>query len=208
MNWDINNIPEMIEIVNNEILNGTTSLTKIAIEVFQKNESTLRDAFKKAGYRRTDKKGIYIFDEELYNSIASTKKPKKKVNSTRIVNDIHKKDSASITNAIQIVPKDLNAGIMTNTDVIALKELVSLVEPIKAVIKEYNTRIAHDNVIDIEPIELKLDDKIGVVGKPVGMRIDENVYKEWQEFTNKHKKNFKSHQLLSQALLEFMKKYK
>ena len=37
--------------------------------------------------------------------------------------------------------------------------------------------------------------------------IDENVYKEWQEFTNKHKKNFKSHQLLSQALLEFMKMY-
>ena len=203
MNWDINNIPAMIEIVNNEILNGTTSLTKIAIEVFQKNESTLRDAFKKAGYRRTDKKGIYIFDEELYNSMAITKKPKNKVNSTSIMNDIHKKDSGSITNAIQV-----NTGIMTDADVIALKELVSLVEPIKAVIKEYNTRIADDNVIDIEPIELKLDDKIGVVGKPVGMRIDENVYKEWQEFTNKHKKNFKSHQLLSQALLEFMKKYK
>ena len=208
MNWDINNIPAMIEIVNNEILNGTTSLTKIAIEVFQKNESTLRDAFKKAGYRRTDKKGIYIFDEELYNSMAITKKPKNKVNSTSIMNDIHKKDSGSITNAIQVAPKDLNTGIMTDADVIALKELVSLVEPIKAVIKEYNTRIADDNVIDIEPIELKLDDKIGVVGKPVGMRIDENVYKEWQEFTNKHKKNFKSHQLLSQALLEFMKKYK
>ena len=60
---------------------------------------------------------------------------------------------------------------MTDTDVIALKELVSLVEPIKAVIKEYNTRIAHDNVIDIEPIEIKLDDKIGVVGKAVGMYI-------------------------------------
>ena len=89
------------------------------------------------------------------------------------------------------------------------KYLVPLYENkyIKAVIKEYNTRIAHDNVIDIEPIELKLDDKIGVVGKPVGMRIDENIYKEWQDFTNKYKKNFKSHQLLSQALLEFMKKY-
>lgn len=207
MNWDINNIPAMIEIVNNEILKGTTSLTKIATEIFQKNESTLRDAFKKSGYKRVDKKGIYIFDEELYNSMANNKTAKKKVNSSSIVNDIHKKDSKSITNAIQVAPKDLNTGIMTDTDVIALKELISLVEPIKAVIKEHNTRIADDNVIDVEPIEIKLDDKIGVVGKAVGMRIDENIYKEWQEFTNKHKKKFKSHQLLSQSLLEFMEKY-
>lgn len=208
MIWDINNIPLMIEIVNKEIENGTTSLSKIAVEVFQKNESTLRDAFKKAGYKRLSKKDIYVFDEELYTSMANNKKTKKKVNNNRIANDVQKKDSDCISHAIQVASNDLNTGLMNDKDIIALKELVGLVEPIKNMIKEYNTRIAHDNIIDVDPIEIKLDDKIGVIGKPVGIRIDENVYKEWQEFTNRHKKNFKSHQLLSQALLEFMKKYK
>lgn len=192
---DIGNIIDYI----NEQLSKNRTMKDIEVNDFGMNEKAIRKRLDRRGYKRID--GIYV------KGCNSNKKPKKKVNSTSIANDIHKKDSESITNTIQVAPKDLNTGIMTDTEVIALKELVSLVEPIKAVIKEYNTRITHDNVIDIEPIEIKLDDKIGVVGKAVGMRIDENIYKEWQEFTNKHKKNFKSHQLLSQALLEFMKKY-
>lgn len=226
MIWDINNIPLMIEIVNKEIENGTTSLTKIATDIFGKNESTLRDAFKKAGYKRIDKKGIYLFDEVLYSSIAANKKPKNKPNSSRIASDIHKRDvscnefiaddvnpkgeanSECITTTIQKSPQGQNLLVISDLDVIALKELAGLVEPIKEVIEAYNNRITHDNVIEVEPIEIKLDDKIGVVGKAVGMRIDEEVYKEWQQFTANHKKLYKSHQLLSQALLEFMKKYK
>lgn len=192
---DIGNIIDYI----NEQLSKNRTMKDIEVNDFGMNEKAIRKRLDRRGYKRID--GIYV------KGCNSNKKPKKKVNSTSIANDIHKKDSESITNSIQVAPKDLNTGIMTDTDVIALKELVSLVEPIKEVIKEYNTRITHDNVIDIEPIEIKLDDKIGVVGKAVGMRIDENIYKEWQEFTNNHKKNFKSHQLLSQALLEFMKKY-
>ena len=194
-----NDIENIIDYINEQLSKNRT-MKDIEVNDFGMNEKAIRKRLDRRGYKRID--GIYV------KGCNSNKKPKKKVNSTSIANDIHKKDSESITNIIQVAPKDLNTGIMTDTDVIALKELVSLVEPIKAVIKEYNTRIAHDNVIDIEPIEIKLDDKIGVVGKAVGMRIDENIYKEWQEFTNKHKKNFKSHQLLIQALLEFMKKYK
>lgn len=193
-----NDIENIIDYINEQLTKNRT-MKDIEVNDFGVNERGIRKRLDRRGYKKID--GVYVKGGN------SNKKPKKKVNRTSIANDIHKKDSDSITNSIQVAPKDLNTGIMTDTDVIALKELVSLVEPIKAVIKEYNTRISHDNVIDVEPIEIKLDDKIGVVGKAVGMRIDENIYKEWQEFTNKHKKNFKSHQLLSQSLLEFMKKY-
>lgn len=193
-----NDINDIIDYINEQLSKNRT-MKDIEVNDFAMNERAIRKRLDRRGYKRID--GIYVKGNN------SNKKPKKKVNSTSIANDIHKKDSESITNSIQVAPKDLNTGIMTDTDVIALKELVSLVEPIKEVIKEYNIRIAHDNVIDVEPIEIKLDDKIGVVGKAVGMRIDENIYKEWQEFTNKHKKKFRSHQLLSQALFEFMEKY-
>lgn len=193
-----NDINDIIDYINEQLSKNRT-MKDIEVNDFGMNEKAIRKRLDRRGYKRID--GIYV------KGCNSNKKPKKKVNSTSIANDIHKKDSESITNTIQVAPKDLNTGIMTDTEVIALKELVSLVEPIKEVIKEYNTRITHDNVIDIEPIEIKLDDKIGVVGKAVGMRIDENIYKEWQEFTNKHKKKFRSHQLLSQALFEFMGKY-
>ena len=193
-----NDIENIIDYINEQLSKNRT-MKDIEVNDFGVNERGIRKRLDRRGYKKID--GIYVKGGN------SSKKPKNEVNSASIVNDIHKKDSESITNTIQVAQTGLNTGIMTDADVIALKELISLVEPIKAVIKEHNTRIADDNVIDVEPIEIKLDDKIGVVGKAVGMRIDENIYKEWQEFTNKHKKNFKSHQLLSQALLEFMKKY-
>lgn len=79
----------------------------------------------------------------------------------------------------------------------------------KEVIQEYNKSKTKDNVIDLEPLEIKIDrSKLNGNIKAAGFRIDENILDLWKEFTNENKAEYKVQDLVGQALLEFMNKYK
>ena len=126
---------------------------------------------------------------------------------TDVIQDQKTQDNECITNAIQTTGGSSTA-IIEGIEMESLKEIISMKNELRNVIQWYSKSISNNEIVELEPVEIKLDERIGVVGKAVGMRIDEDIYKEWLEFTKEHNKRFKSHQLLSQALLDFIKKYK
>lgn len=198
------------------------------------NESTVRDVIKKNGYKRDSKNNRKLLKlndvlekKESKNKCITSDIHKKNNVKTKCTIDVVQKDNAinsehytgdiqlnnvrnseCITGDIQIVQDSNTTVLMDVIDIKDLKEIISMKEDLKDIIQAYSNSIANGKVIDVEPMEIKLDKSIGAVGKAVGMRIDEEVYKEWQQFTGRHKDRFKTHQLLSQALLEFMDKYK
>ena len=126
---------------------------------------------------------------------------------TDVIQDQKTQDNECITNAIQTT-RGSSTAIIEGIEIESLKEIISMKNELRNVIQWYSKSISNNEIVELEPVEIKLDERIGVVGKAVGMRIDEDIYKEWLEFTKEHNKRFKSHQLLSQALLDFIKKYK
>lgn len=91
------------------------------------------------------------------------------------------------------------------------QELSELLEPIKLLVKQYNSSITKENIIEVEPIEVKIDkSKLTGEVKPVGFKLYSDVYEKWKEFTNQScykDRNIKAQELLAMALIEYMQKY-
>ena len=102
---------------------------------------------------------------------------------TDVIQDQKTQDNECITNAIQTT-RGSSTAIIEGIEMESLKEIISMRNELKSVIQWYSNSIANSEIVELEPLEIKLDERIGVVGKAVGMRIDEDIYKEWLEFTN------------------------
>ena len=94
---------------------------------------------------------------------------------------------------IQVYNKDI--------DINSLKELIDMIEPLKAIIEEYNKS---KTIIEVSPIELKA--KAVTEVKQKLFKVDVEVVKKWDKFIEEHKE-YKVQQLISLALEEFINKY-
>jgi len=74
---------------------------------------------------------------------------------------------------------------------------------LKEMLRWYNNQ---KNIIDVEELKIDTDKLIGKV-KTTTVRLYSEVWKDFREFMEQYKE-FKSMDLLTQALLEFMQKYK
>lgn len=86
-------------------------------------------------------------------------------------------------------------------DINSLKELIDLIEPIKAIIEEYNKS---KTIVEVNPIQIR--PKAIKEVKQKLFKIDVNVLEQWDKFIADHKE-FKVQQLISLALEEFINKY-
>ena len=86
-------------------------------------------------------------------------------------------------------------------DINSLKELIDLIEPIKAIIEEYNKS---KTIVEVNPIQIR--PKAIKEVKQKLFKVDVNVLEKWEEFVSKHKE-YKVQQLISLALEEFIQKY-
>ena len=212
MEWKELNIKEKFNLLLPGIKAGKSN-TAIGDELGI-SEKTVRETIKKMGLKRDKKDNRILIELSNINENSECITDAIQENTivdiecyTDVIQDQKTQDNECITNAIQTTGGSSTA-IIEGIEMESLKEIISMRNELKSVIQWYSNSIANSEIVELEPLEIKLDERIGVVGKAVGMRIDEDIYKEWLEFTKEHNKRFKSHQLLSQALLDFIKKYK
>ena len=112
----------------------------------------------------------------------------------------------------KVIPRDNNRNIKPkeaiiqkhnkDIDINSLKELISLIEPIKEVIQQYNKS---KNIIEIKTPELNPPNITEVKQKL--FKIDVDVLTKWEQFVADHKQ-YKVQNLISMALSELIEKYK
>lgn len=212
MEWKELNIKEKFNLLLPGIKSGKSN-TAIGDELGI-SEKTVRETIKKMGLKRDKKDNRILIELSNINENSECITDTIQENTildiecyTDVIQDEKPQDNECITNAIQTINNN-NTAVIEGIEIESLKEIISMKNELRNVIQWYSKSISNNEIVELEPVEIKLDERIGVVGKAVGIRIDEAIYKEWLEFTKEHNKRFKSHQLLSQALLEFILKYK
>lgn len=231
ISWEDNSIENLVDYINEQL--NSRKMDLIEKDDFGVNKRVIEKRLARKGYKKVNGFFELKINNSNENSKSITDAIHKRENnsytaaihsddSSSYTDDIHKENSESYTAAIQTRKVVENTSIMDIEVVEFLKDIKNEIQSIKQwqqervlkdkvidkVIEEYEEAKKKEQIIELEPVEIKLDEKIGVKGKAIGVRIDEEVYKDWVEFTKAHNKHFKSHQLLSQALIEFMKKYK
>lgn len=177
MNLEEMKLEEIVEYINKELGKGRT-LKDIETIDFKVNDRVIAKRLSRKGYKRIDNQ--YLYES---NTTVLSKKPYNK--------DLFLKEDN--TNVLPMYNQlDLNK----------LNELISLIDPIKEVIQEYNKS---KNVIEIQNIELK--PKAITEVKQKIFKIDIDVLNKWDKFVLDHKE-YKVQQLISLALEEFIEKYK
>lgn len=193
MEWKKERIEEIKDYINLELAKGRP-MVSIEKEDFEANERVIHKRLVRAGYKKIDNQYI-LSNDVIQVSNNSITKDKDKYNKS-ITTVIQKQEEA--------ISKDFK-----ETDIQALKELISLVEPLKDVIQVYNKSITTEKYIDVEPIEVNIDrSKLSGNIKATGFRIDESILKQWKEFIKNYNGEYKVQDLVGQALLEFIEKYK
>ena len=193
MDWEKERIEEIKDYINLELAKGRP-MVSIEKEDFEANERVIHKRLVRAGYKKIDNQYI-LSNDVIQVSNNSITKDKDKYNK-------------SITSVIQREEEEITKDFK-ETDIQALKELISLVEPLKNVIQVYNKSITTEKYIDVEPIEIKIDrTKLSGNIKATGFRIDETILDYWREFIKNYNGEYKVQDLVGQALLEFIEKYK
>jgi hypothetical protein len=176
MEYNENNIVQIVKFINEELSKGRTMIV-IEKKEFNVNERVITKRLKRKGYTKINNQ--FVLKEGL--------EPQKEIN----------KITKVITNNKSFKQKYNNDINKDN-----LEELISLLEPIKEVIREYNKS---KTFVEVEPIELKVKNITEVKQKL--FKVDIEVLEEWEKFVTEHKQ-FKVQNLISLALEEFINKYK
>ncbi|MFV3031581.1 hypothetical protein [Clostridium botulinum] len=192
---------EQLEYVNNELIKGE-SLRNISSSL-KMSKTTIRDRFKKIGYIFNAEQRQYIKDNYI----------SKEVEYKHNIDIVHKNKIIDNKEIAKHEYKE-NINIFNNADaknkmmdiVSKYNDLVKMIEvssDIKEMLEWYNKQ---KNII--EPAELKIDSNklIGEI-KTTTVRLYGNVWKDFREFMEQYKE-FKSMDIVSMALIEFMEKYK
>lgn len=193
MDWDSNNLDIIVNYINKELDNRT--MIDIENNDFQVNERVIHKRLSRKGYKKVNKKYIKVIPK--YNESITNNENKYNQSITK---DIPRKKEV-----IEVI-KDINS--VKDIDIKLIKELVSLIDPIKEVIQKYNQSITKENIIDVAAIEIVINRKILKNEiKPVGFKLDIEVYEDWKSFTNEFK-DIKNQDLLGMALIEYMNKHR
>lgn len=189
-------LDELAKYINLQLKNGR-NFTEIATKDFSCNESTLRKRLTgKKLYKRIGNKyvrqGQTVYDESRY--IGN-------------INDVRQSVRQDVTdgNTTQII-NETKSQIVTisSSDNEKFLSLISNYELIMKMLDDYkNTKDSFNrsNGLVVElPVEKKKDFRIT-------LRINDAVYEQFKEFADKNKQ-FTIKELISQALKEFIQKYK
>ena len=197
--FDSLNIEEQVEYINKELYNGCT-LTKVC-SLIGIGRSTVRDRFKKVGQRYDGSINQYVRD-----------------NSKTIITGDNSKTEISCDEDKTIVLQDKKQGIIKNrgssntlvTDKKVMNDLLELSsnhDKIMEVITWFESDKDKTNVIEVrEGIKIDLPKETDMEFRKT-VRINDTVWKQFSEFCKEHKE-FKQKDLHSQALLDYIEKYK
>lgn len=189
MEWNVEKIEAIVEFINKELSTGRT-MVNIEREDFRVNERVIHKRLVRKKYKKINNQYISIEDDSI-----EEKESKKS------------KDNKSLTNVIQPT-QSLRMNEFNESDINSLKELITLVEPLKGVIQEYNKSLTSEKYIEVEPIEVHIDRKnLSGIIKQVGFRVDETILEEWKEFIKNYDGEYKVQDLIGEALRQFIHKY-
>lgn len=186
---DSMSIEQLIEYINSELLKGRT-MKDIEISDFEVNERVITKRLSRKGYKRVDNifvKGLKNNGNNEYNKSITPVNMSNRHNNDGLILHGHDKKVAEI---------------MISKHGENLIELAELTDQIKDMLEKYNRE---KDIIEVEAIELK-PRPIGEVKQKL-FKIDVDVIKDWDEFVLNHKE-FKVQQLISEAIKEFIEKYK
>ncbi|EHL1910537.1 hypothetical protein KDH02_004811 [Salmonella enterica] len=172
-------LEQIVKYINGELAEGRT-MKSIENDDFKVNDRVITKRLTRKGYKRINDEFVCVIQKDNKN----IEKIKKEVN----------KDKAYTED--NIIQKN-NGDI----DDYKLMELISLIEPIKEMLKDYKK---NKNITDIQMKEIK--PKAITEVKQKLFKIDINVLKQWEEFVLNHKE-YKVQQLISLALEEFIQRY-
>ena len=170
-----------ILLINNYLREGKT--VKEIREILGYGEKLYQRKIKELGYRYNQREKQYILENV---EIVPVKTSNTTCNTNCITTD----------NSTSLITKYQEAGLnFISKNIQDLQEMLMYYKRNK----ECNTS-NRGIVIDL------IDDKDVDNGKPVSVRINKHIWKEWQEFTKDI--NYSSKELISMALKEYMEKYK
>lgn len=180
--FDSLKVQEQLNYVNGELKKGN-SLTQIA-KGLNMSRSTLSRRFQKINYKYDDEAKQYRSNTEVIQN-----------------NLVIQKQDKSITN---------NENYKSDTKVIQgedYKSIIKVIQDMKGQLEEvYDWYDKQRNIVDIKPIELKISK---FKGEPTNKsyKLYSDVQEQFKAFCDNHKQ-YKVQDLISQALVEFIEKYK
>lgn len=182
-----NDITYIVEYINNK-LNDNKSLTKVAIELGV-SESSIRKYLTKRGYKRINNEYIFIGDNGMTNVVNN----KSQSNNDTIFNMTIEDDNS---NDIVIDNKFKNNIISLAKDYDKIQDVLNWFD------KKDDTNV---NIIEVVQDGIKIDlpskDAIRTT-----VRLNKDAWNLFDEFCGKYRE-FNKSDLMSMALLEYIKKY-
>lgn len=170
-----------ILLINNYLKEGKT--VKEIREILGYSEKSYQKKIKELGYKYNQKEKQYILGNV---EIMPVKASNTTCNTVSITSD-------NITN---LITKDQEEGLnFISENIQDLQEMLM-----------YYKRNKECNTVNRGIVINLIDDKDIDNGKPVSVRVNKHIWKEWQEFTKDI--NYSSKELVSMALKEYMEKYK
>ena len=197
--FDKLSIEEQVEYINKELYNGCT-LTKVC-SLIGIGRSTVRDRFKKVGQRCDSSINRYVGDNSKTAITGDRSKTEISCDEDKAI-VLQDKERAVIRH------RDNNNTLVTDKKVMKnLLELSSNHDKIMEVITWFESDRDKTNVIEVrEGIKIDLPQETDVEFRKT-VRVNDTVWKQFSEFCKEHKE-FKQKDLHSQALLEYIEKYK
>ena len=178
---------EKINFMNDNLKKGST-LTSIAEDI-SISRKTIAKKLKKIGYiyhkqlKQFKKDTEYKYNTDILEVAVTSTKPK--------VSNNEYKSNTNIFNTKEAKNKMLN--------------ILEKHDDIEEMLKWYHSQ---KNVIEVDLNELKIDsDKLAGEVKTTTVRLYVNVWEEFREFTEGYKE-YKSMDLISMAMVEYIEKYK
>jgi len=177
--FDKLSIEEQIKYINAELQNGST-LTKTCTRVGI-DRSTIRKRFKKAGYE-------YNVNSNLYDRSVTN------VSNTSL-NKIEDKGKTIVPSSKELIDKPVMESLLElHKSRNKLMEIINWFEGYKS-----KTNVTNEIKINL-PKEVNKNFRKTI-------RVNDNVWAKFSDFCKEHRE-FKEKDLLSQALLEYIKKHK
>lgn len=186
MEWDSNNIVEMVSYINEQLGLGK-SMANIEKKIFNVNYRVIHKRLSRAGYKKMGDK--YIKTE------SNTK------NDSKNDEKLFREDNEIVEE--KVLPEN------TDEDIEFVKEFKELLGPLKEIVKRHQDGALINN--DSNTGAKKTNKKINIEAKSEvvqrSFKVEKSILKEWDEFTKEHKE-YKIQDLLGAALTQYMKKFK
>lgn len=193
-------IKQQVDFINEQLkLNPKLSVTKLIKKDLKLNKSTIVSRFTTNGYKYDEVKREYLLvqkEDKSANVLVEDMAVVQKYDNSMIV------DEVAVTTQDKVCLPELSIDPAILSD---LKDIIGLKSILQEMAQDY---IRNKNIIDIDvsnKLEINLSGTDEVITRTI--KIYKGINENWKVFCDKNKQ-FKMQDLYSQALYEFMIKYK